>query len=59
MLFGVLSFVDLASGIVALADATQIRHGIGSKHPVTAHPLENTNHDLSASTEDEIQLQLQ
>lgn len=59
MLFGVLSFVDLAGGVVALADATQIRHSIGSQNPVTAHSLENTNHDLSASTEDEVHLQLQ
>ncbi len=54
MLFGVLAFVDLAGGVVAIADATQIRHGIGSQYPVTAHSLENTNQELSASTQAEI-----
>lgn len=51
MLFGELSFVGLAGGVVALADATQIWHGIGSQHPITAHSLEITNHELLASTE--------
>lgn len=39
MLFGVLSFVHLAGGVVAFADATHIRQGLGAEYPVTAHAL--------------------
>lgn len=49
MLLGVLSFVDLAGGVVSFAHPACIRHSFGAQNTVTAHSLweKNTRHLFS------------
>ena len=46
MLLGVLSFVDLAGGVVSFTHPACIRHSFGAQNTVTAHFLweKNTRH---------------
>lgn len=39
MLLGVLSFEDLAGGVVSFTQPTSIGHSCGAQHTVTAHSL--------------------
>lgn len=43
MLLGVLSFVDLAGGVVAFTNATSVWHGCRPQNTVTAHSLWENN----------------
>ena len=43
MLLGVLSFVDLAGGVVSFAHPTSIWHSCGAQNTVTAHSLWEKN----------------